>query len=227
MAGTASAQRQAFAQHVVDAMRPFGRVSAKAMFGGHGLYRDGLMFALILDGQLYLKVDAQTTPLFVERGLAAFTYEARGKTHSMSYRLAPAEVFDDPAEMVRWATLGHECAVRNRAPVRPARGTLAAPGVSSTPAAGLGSSASWSDLPNLGDKSVEMLRQAGVDTPQDLSSLGAVRAYARVKAVCPRASLNLLWALEGALSGRPWQAVANEDRASLLMALEDAQKLRE
>ena len=67
-----------------------------------------------------------------------------------------------------------------------------------------------------------MLAQAGIKTDTQVRRLGAVRAYARTKAVCPKASLNLLWALEGALTGRDWREVAETERASLLMALEDA-----
>ena len=57
-----------------------------------------------------------------------------------------------------------------------------------------------------------------------LRKLGAVRAYAMTKAVSPKASLNLLWALEGALTGKDWKDVAESERASLLMALDDAMR---
>ncbi len=82
------------------------------------------------------------------------------------------------------------------------------------------SNPSISDLPGLGPKSQEMLARAGIGTVAQLRRLGAVRAYARVKAHQPGASLNLLWALEGALTGLPWQVVAREHRTSLLLALE-------
>ena len=76
-------------------------------------------------------------------------------------------------------------------------------------------------LPNLGPRSQQMLQAAGVYGLAELRRLGAVAAYARVKRACGgRASLNLLWALEGALTGLPWQQVAREHRASLLLALE-------
>ncbi len=75
-------------------------------------------------------------------------------------------------------------------------------------------------LPNLGPKSQQMLLAAGIATPEELRQMGAVAAFSRVKRACSAASLNLLWALEGALSGLPWQAVAHEHRASLLLALE-------
>jgi DNA transformation protein len=65
-----------------------------------------------------------------------------------------------------------------------------------------------------------MLAGAGINTVLHLRRLGAVRAYAKVKGTGSNASLNLLWALEGALTGLPWQVVAKEHRLSLLLALE-------
>lgn len=76
------------------------------------------------------------------------------------------------------------------------------------------------DLPNLGPRSQEMLLAVGIDSLSQLRKWGAVAAYARVKDHDPRASLNLLWALEGALSGLHWRVVATEHRTSLLLALE-------
>lgn len=75
-------------------------------------------------------------------------------------------------------------------------------------------------LPGLGPKSQAMLARAGINTVAELRRLGSVRAYAKVKATGADASLNLLWALEGALTGLPWQVVAREHRLSLLLALE-------
>jgi DNA transformation protein len=65
-----------------------------------------------------------------------------------------------------------------------------------------------------------MLAAAGIHSAEQLRALGAVAAFARVRRTDPRASLNLLWALEGALTGLPWQTVAREHRTSLLLALE-------
>jgi DNA transformation protein and related proteins len=76
-------------------------------------------------------------------------------------------------------------------------------------------------LKNLGPVSRQMLAAAGLHDEAAVRAVGAVAAYARVRAVCPKASLNLLWALEGALTGLPWQVVAREHRTSLLLALDD------
>ena len=76
------------------------------------------------------------------------------------------------------------------------------------------------ELPGLGPRSETMLAGAGITSVAQLRRLGSVRAYLKVKATGANASLNLLWALEGALTGLPWQVVAREHRLSLLLALE-------
>ena len=81
-----------------------------------------------------------------------------------------------------------------------------------------------SGLANLGPKSQDMLARAGITTVAQLRHIGAVVAYARVKQADANASLNVLWALEGALTGLPWQVVAREHRTSLLLALEEHQR---
>ncbi|MBI5919516.1 MAG: TfoX/Sxy family protein [Nitrosomonadales bacterium] len=77
------------------------------------------------------------------------------------------------------------------------------------------------DLPNFGPKSQQMLAQAGIHTLEQLRELGAVRAYLQVKRSGACSSLNLLWAMEGALSGRHWQVVAREDWLRLLLELDE------
>ncbi len=78
----------------------------------------------------------------------------------------------------------------------------------------------FGELQNLGPKSRAMLAAAGISSPEQLRQLGSVRAYLLVKVTGANASLNLLWALEGALTGLSWQEVAREHRLSLLLALE-------
>ena len=75
--------------------------------------------------------------------------------------------------------------------------------------------------PNIGPVSKRMLAAVGIRSVETLRRLGSIEAYRRVRAHDPRASLNLLWALEGALTGRPWEDVARNDRLSLLLQLEN------
>ena len=113
--------RSDFVDHVVETMRVLGPVTAKSMFGGWGLYHEGLFFALIFDDTLYLKVDDDNRAQFEEAGLREFVYVTKDGDHmAMSYRQAPAEALETPAAMEAWARLGYGAALRakNRKPSR-------------------------------------------------------------------------------------------------------------
>jgi DNA transformation protein len=79
------------------------------------------------------------------------------------------------------------------------------------------------ELQGLGPASAAMLSRAGIATAEALRALGAVQAFAAVKRAGEPASLNLLWALEGALTGRHWRDVARTERTRLLLALDDVE----
>lgn len=66
-----------------------------------------------------------------------------------------------------------------------------------------------------------MLRAAGIRSTAQLARLGSARAYVQVQAAGLRPSLNLLWALEGALTGLPWQQVARLERTRLLLEVDE------
>jgi DNA transformation protein len=103
-----------FVAFVLEQMTALGDPRARAMFGGHGIYQDGVMFALIADDRLYFKADAATQGDFEAKRLKRFTYEARGKTIALQYYEAPPEVFDEPDAMRAWASKALGCALRAR-----------------------------------------------------------------------------------------------------------------
>jgi DNA transformation protein len=81
------------------------------------------------------------------------------------------------------------------------------------------------DCKSLGPKSQEMLARAGIHTVEQLRELGSAEAYVRAKHANSGVSLNLLWALESALTGEPWQQVAKLHRDRLLQAIEGRERL--
>ncbi|MDJ0948280.1 MAG: TfoX/Sxy family protein [Alphaproteobacteria bacterium] len=101
-----------FLEHLTDMLAPLGPVSARRMFGGAGIFRDGLMFALVADDTLYFKVDDRNRAAFEAAGMPPFRYEKRGKTFEMSYYEAPADALDDGEELLRWAEGAWDAAVR-------------------------------------------------------------------------------------------------------------------
>jgi len=103
-----------FVDHLETVFARFGPVSAKRMFGGYGLYHDGLMFGLIVDDVLYLKTDALSVAAFIERGLGPFTYERRGRPVSLAYHQAPEELYEDVELARAWAARAFDAALRAR-----------------------------------------------------------------------------------------------------------------
>lgn len=77
-------------------------------------------------------------------------------------------------------------------------------------------------LPNIGPKSAAWLRQVGLHTRDDLEAVGPIEAYARIRRAGFKASLNLVYALEGALIGCHWQKLDPARRAQLAVEAEAA-----
>lgn len=90
-----------------------GRLSARKMFGGAGIYLDGVMFVLIGYGDIYLKADATNLGAFIKHACPPFIYEApNGKHMEMSYRKMPDDALDDMDGALKWGHLGFAAAVR-------------------------------------------------------------------------------------------------------------------
>jgi DNA transformation protein len=101
-----------FAAYVVDLMQLIGPVYAKRMFGGHGIFLENLMFALIADSTLYLKTDKENAGEFEAKGLEQFSYMKQGKECKMSYYQAPEETLEDAEAMRIWGNSAYSAALR-------------------------------------------------------------------------------------------------------------------
>lgn len=103
-----------FIEYLSEVFEPFGPIIVKHMFGGYGLYHDGVMFALVADDVLYLKADIVSVEHFKKQRLNQFEYVKKGKKIKMSYFMAPEEIFDDPGEAEIWANRAYEAALRSK-----------------------------------------------------------------------------------------------------------------
>ena len=86
------------------------------MFGGAGIYCDGLMFALVIKGEIYLKTDTESAGRFRDSGCQPFVYENGGRRVQTSYWSIPEAALDDPDTLRIWAELAHAAALRARKP---------------------------------------------------------------------------------------------------------------
>jgi len=105
-----SAEMRAFADDVFAGLGP---LSVKPMFSGGAISLHGRTFALILQGELWIKVDPQTDAAFADVGAPRFSYARKdGRVVDVAYRRLPETALDDPDEALAWARLGLEAAGR-------------------------------------------------------------------------------------------------------------------
>jgi len=107
-----STEQREVVAHIVDLLQFIGPVESKSMFGGFGVFLEGLMFGLIADNELYLKVDTENLQDYEDLGLQAFSFEKNGKEFKMSYYQAPEEAMEDAELLSTWASNAYGAAMR-------------------------------------------------------------------------------------------------------------------
>jgi DNA transformation protein len=207
------ATSQSTMDFLLDVLSDSHQVSSRRMFGEYCLYYAGRPVGLVCDEQLFLKPSEDGRRLMKDLDEGAPFPGA--KPH---LRISP-DLWDDR----NWMNTLVRVTFDSLPPPKQPKASTTLAKVSKRRGGKISAVKDIAGLPNLGPKSKEMMAAANITTVAQLRKLGAVAAYARVKQINARASLNLLWALEGALTGLPWQTVAREHRTSLLLALEQLQ----
>jgi DNA transformation protein len=110
-----------FIEYLHEVFERFGPIRMRKMFGGYGVYHNGLMFGLVANDTLYLKADAGNAGHFEQEGLGQFEYHQRGNTIRMSYYQAPDGIMDDRELAAIWARRSVAAALRSRAPRKKSR----------------------------------------------------------------------------------------------------------
>ncbi len=101
-------QDDSFKEYVLDQLASLGNVSARRMFGAHGLYKGGAFFGIIWKGALFLKTNETSRKAFTERGMKPFRPSA--KQTLKNYYEVPAEILDDNDSLCAWARTALSCA---------------------------------------------------------------------------------------------------------------------
>lgn len=103
-----------FLKAVLDKLAPHGPIRARAMFGGYGIYYGDVMFACIVQGELYFRVGENNRKDFEKRGSKPFIYEGRNKPVQMPYMTLPDEVFNHPAQLKKWIEQARETSLLSK-----------------------------------------------------------------------------------------------------------------
>lgn len=104
-----------FVDYVVELLGPFGTVESRRMFSGHGIFLDGLMFAIVARDTLWLKADEMSRDEFVRAGCEPFQYDRSGKLATLGFYRAPVDALESPAQALPWARTAYAAALRANA----------------------------------------------------------------------------------------------------------------
>jgi DNA transformation protein and related proteins len=93
-----------FTEFLREQLAPLGGLSIRRMFGKTGVFCDGVMFGMVTEDTLYLRVDDQNRATFKEASsFPPLNYQKKGCTIDLSFWRVPERLFDEPDELVAWA----------------------------------------------------------------------------------------------------------------------------
>jgi DNA transformation protein len=98
-----SAEKASFKEFVLDQLSALPEIKARAMFGAHGLYCGETFFAILDEGRLFFKTDAESEKDYTALGMGPFSYEQDGRVITFQYHEVPPEILEQPSELTAWA----------------------------------------------------------------------------------------------------------------------------
>lgn len=188
-----------------NSMRLFeslGRVKSRSMFGGFGIFVDDTMFALVVQDKLHIRADDHCAEIYRSKGLEPYIYKKRGFPVITKYFALPEDYWDNPNDILQEAKQALLVAKKERESQAKAKPTR------------------LKDLPNLRLATERMLRKAGIESVEMLHEKGALEAYKAIQDThTTTVSIELLWALEGAIEGQHWSVIPQNHRDELMQRL--------
>ncbi len=91
-----------YLEYILDLLSHCDSITSRAMFGGYGMYKNGVIFGIIANDELYFKVDQSNIELYKKYQSEAFTFKAKGRVSKMSYWKVPLLVMEDEAQLKNW-----------------------------------------------------------------------------------------------------------------------------
>ncbi|WP_194205636.1 TfoX/Sxy family DNA transformation protein [Superficieibacter sp. 1612_C1] len=162
-------------------LSPLGTVRYRALFGGYSLAIDNTVFAMVAEGDLYLRVCEQSAPYRVNHPTSLLTLQKRGRPILLNYYRVDDALWSDRQTLLHLSSFSLQAAQQEK--VR--RGGIKR----------------LKDLPNITFHLEMLLMEVGIRTEEDLRALGAELAWLKIREKKRYLSVRLLYALEGAIAG--------------------------
>lgn len=103
-----------FLNYIKDLLEPVGNITCRPMFGGYGIYKDGIIFAIIDDYELYVKASTEVAKIFEKAGSEQFSYQGRKGLVKMCYWKVPSDIIDYKEKLIDWAKLAIKSAKESK-----------------------------------------------------------------------------------------------------------------
>lgn len=190
---------KAILKNTLQLCNSLGKIKSRSMFGGFGIFCNDTMFALVVNNALHLRAAKQNESEFIALKMAPYTYTKRNFPVITKYYEIPNAWWEQTDLLLNYVTQALDIASNDQKEKKSAIPTRI------------------KDLPNLRLTTERLLRKAGIASIQELQEAGALVAFqALQKTHNDSLSLDMLWALEGALDGKHWSVITPQRRHELL-----------
>lgn len=179
-----------------------GTISSRSQFGGYGVMVDNVMFAVVAEGELYLRANARSEAEFVARGMLNFIYTKRGIPVVLRYYRVDSELWQNLSLLLILASLSLEGARSDTLHRKAKKHRL-------------------KDLPNVGASLERLLWRAGIQDVNMLRQQGAKGSFIKLRALRSSLGLNVLLALAGAINGYHCAVLPDRLRVELIRWFEE------
>lgn len=172
-----------------------GEIECRSQFGGYSLSVENVVFALVAEGELYLRACEQVKPYIVERKMQPLHFTKRGMPVALDYYRVDDPLWKEHGQLVALSRLCLQGARQQRTRKQ--------------------QNQRLKDLPNLTIRIETLLRQVGISTIAMLKEQGARRCWLKLYASNNNLGINVLFALEGAIAGRHHEALPESVKTEL------------
>lgn len=172
-----------------------GEIKCRSQFGGYSLSVDHAVFALVSEGELYLRACEQVNSYLTERKMEILTLNKRGIPVALNYYRVDDPLWQAPQQLLALSKLCLQGAQQQKASIH--------------------KDPRLKDLPNLTMRLEVLLRHVGISTVRMLKEQGAKRSWLKLHARNKNLGINVLFALEGAILGQHYAALPPELKAEL------------
>lgn len=159
-----------------------GKIGCRPLFGGYSLTVEGVVFAMVAEGELYLRACEQCADYFAQKSSSPLMYSKRGLPVALNYYRVDEELWENPDKLVELSIQALRSAQREKTKIKIRSRRL-------------------KDLPNLSLNIEVMLREVGIKDPQTLQLFGAKRSWLKIRNARRTVGIKVLLALAGAIHG--------------------------